>query len=60
MRIDGAFVGGVRATEQSLLRELSAGAAVSGGVGALAWLIGARRSHPAVAGFGRQTVAWPP
>ena len=44
--------------ERTLLRELSAGAAVSGGIGAGVWAWGASQHRPAATAFGRQTFAW--
>lgn len=48
----------VASQEQTLLRELSAGAAVSAGVGAGLWAWGAAQHRPAATAFGRQTLAW--
>lgn len=53
-----SLIDAVAVQEQTLLRELSAGAAVSGSVGAALWAWGAAQRRPTAAAFGRQTLAW--
>lgn len=53
-----SLISTVAAQERTLLRELSAGAAVSGGIGAGVWAWGALQHRPAATAFGRQTLAW--